>query len=59
MLNKIGDPIFAMDDCSLLFGAIPGDRKRLAFSEGEHDDWPDELIDDSISYIQDKVTDSD
>ena len=55
MLNKTGDSIFAMDDCSLLFDAIPGDRKRLAFSEGEHDDWPDELIDDSISFVQDNV----
>lgn len=55
MLNKTDDSIFAMDDCSLLFDAIPGDRKRLAFSEGEHDDWPDELIDDSISFIQAKV----
>ncbi len=55
MLNKTGDSIFAMDDCSLLFDAIPGDRKRLAFSPGEHDDWPDELIDDSISFIKDNV----
>lgn len=51
MMNKTDDSIFSMQDTSTLFEAIPGDRKALMVSEGEHDDWPDDMIDESINFI--------
>lgn len=55
MLNKTDDSVFSMGDSSLLFDAIPSDNKRLMFSEGGHDYWPDTLIDESVAFIQRRV----
>lgn len=52
MINKTDDPIFSVQDSLTLFDSIPGDRKLLTLSEGEHDDWPDHLIDDSITFVR-------
>jgi hypothetical protein len=32
-----------------LFDKIPGRKKRLMFWEGDHDDWPAEMISKSIT----------
>ncbi|MFW2383993.1 MAG: hypothetical protein ACN4GZ_19730 [Acidimicrobiales bacterium] len=55
MLSKTDDLVFSMGDSSLLFDAISSGNKRLTFSEGGHDYWPDTLIDDSVAFIQRRV----
>ena len=51
MLNKADDPYFPAAGTRALYDAIPGTRKRLRFLDGDHDDWPPELIDESINFI--------
>ena len=51
MLNKNGDEIFSVPDTEALFEHIPGTDNRLTFSDGAHDDWPDELIEESLQFI--------
>ncbi len=51
MLNKTDDEYFSTEGTQSVFEAIPGNRKRLMFWEGNHDDWPTELIDESVTFI--------
>ena len=53
MLNKTRDEVFPPDGTHALFDQIPGSRKRLMFWEGGHDDWPPEMISQSVSFISD------
>lgn len=52
MITKTDDSIFSVEDSVTLFDAIPGDRKLPTLSKGEHDDWPETLIDGSIAFVQ-------
>lgn len=52
MLNKTGDEIFSVADSETLFDRIPGEHNRLRFSDGPHDDWPDEMIEESLQFIE-------
>lgn len=52
MANKTGDDIFPATGVRTLYDAIPGQRKRLAFSPGDHDDWSADLIDDSVAFLR-------
>jgi len=56
MLNTTQDEIFARDGIHTLFDAIPGRRKRLMFCEGDHDDWPAEMISQSVTFTNDHIT---
>ena len=56
MLNKTDDEIFQVDDVHATFAAIPGDTKELRFSDGDHNDWPPDLIDYSITFVRDHLT---
>jgi dienelactone hydrolase len=51
MLNKSGDEICPVEGTQALFDAIPGNNKRLMFWGGNHDDWPPDLIHQSVSFI--------
>jgi fermentation-respiration switch protein FrsA (DUF1100 family) len=51
MLNMTQDKIFSTEDTHEFFDAIPGQKKRLTFWEGDHDSWPDEAIQDSVDFI--------
>lgn len=39
MLNKTEDEVFSTEGTRVVFDAIPGHDKRLAFWDGDHDDW--------------------
>lgn len=52
MLNKSSDEIFSAVDSKTLFDRIPGEHNRLSFSAGHHDDWTDEMIDESVRFIE-------
>lgn len=39
------------DGTHAVFDAIAGRRKRLMFSEGDHDNWPAEAIRHSVAFI--------
>lgn len=52
MLNKADDEIFATDDVHTVYDALPGDANELTFWPGDHNSWPAELIDTSISFLQ-------
>jgi pimeloyl-ACP methyl ester carboxylesterase len=51
MLNKNRDDVFQAEDVHAFFDAIPGQRKRLMFWEGGHDEWPAEAIHYSVAFI--------
>jgi pimeloyl-ACP methyl ester carboxylesterase len=51
MLNKRDDEIFPVEGTEALFKAIPRNNKRLMFWEGIHDDWPPDLIRESVTFI--------
>jgi dienelactone hydrolase len=51
MLNMTQDEIFPTHGTHTLFGKIPGRKKRLMFWEGEHNDWPAEMITESVTFI--------
>jgi dienelactone hydrolase len=53
MLNKTRDEVFPTDGTHALFDRIPGSKKRLMFWEGGHDDWPPEMISQSVNFISD------
>lgn len=55
MLNKARDVIFPSDGAHALFDRIPGRKKRLMFWEGDHDDWPTEMISQSVIFVNDHV----
>ncbi|MHB8497959.1 MAG: hypothetical protein ACYDES_08215 [Acidimicrobiales bacterium] len=55
MLNKSRDEVFPTDGAHALFDGIPGSKKRLMFWEGSHDDWPPEMISQSVSFIGDRT----
>jgi dienelactone hydrolase len=55
MANTTQDEIFPVDGVHELFDAIPGPNKRLMFWEGKHDDWPPDLIDHTIAFINSHV----
>lgn len=52
MLNKNDDEIFSIRDSKTLFDRLPGKHNRLSFSDGLHDEWPDELIEESLQFIE-------
>jgi len=52
MLNKTGDVIFPVDGVHATFGAVPGTTNELLFWEGDHDDWPPDLIAYSIAFLR-------
>lgn len=52
MLNKADDEIFAVEGVHATFDAIPGVRKDLALWPGDHNDWPDDLIARSITFLR-------
>ena len=51
MLNMTQDNIFSTAGTHEFFDAIPGQKKRLTFWEGDHNTWPDEAIQDSVEFI--------
>jgi len=53
MLNMTRDEIFPRDGAHALFDKIPGRKKRLMFWEGDHDDWPAEMISQSVTFLND------
>jgi dienelactone hydrolase len=52
MLNKTEDELFPAEGTQAVFDAIPARHKRLTFWEGHHDDWPTEMIDRSVAFIE-------
>lgn len=52
VLNKTEDEIFSTEGTQAVFDAIPGRRKQLTFWAGDHDDWPAELIDASVTFLK-------
>lgn len=52
MLNTTGDEIFPVDGVRATFEAVPGTTNELLFWEGDHDDWPPDMIDTSIAYLR-------
>ena len=51
MINKTSDEFYSREGVHEFFDAIAGSRKRLMFWEGEHDDWPPEAVDESVTFI--------
>lgn len=51
MINKTADEVFPIEGTHEFFAAIPGDRKRLMFWPGTHDDWPAEAIRHSVDFV--------
>lgn len=51
MLNMTQDDIFPIRNVHVVFDAVRGRSKRLMFWEGGHDDWPDELIAESMTFL--------
>ena len=51
MLNMTQDQFFRTQDTHRFFDAIPGQRKRLMFWEGDHDGWPAEATRYSVGFI--------
>ncbi|HXH57599.1 hypothetical protein, partial [Iamia sp.] len=47
--------VFSTEGTQAVFDAIPGRRKRLVFCEGDHDDWPTELIRASVTFINQQL----
>jgi len=56
MLNKTADVIFSAADSEELFNRFPGDLNRQRFSAGSHDDWTDEMIDESLQFLEAHAT---
>jgi len=56
MLNMTRDEIFPRDGTHALFDKIPGRKKRLMFWDGDHDDWPAEMISQSVTFINEHIT---
>lgn len=52
MLNKTDDEIFPVGDVHATFDAIPGTTKELQFWEGDHNDWPPDLIACSVAFLR-------
>lgn len=55
MANTTNDYIFPIAGVHGLFDAIQSDGKQLSFWEGGHNDWPDELIAASESFITNRL----
>jgi len=51
MVNTIDDHIFPVAAVHRLFDAVRSADKQLSFWEGAHDDWPEEMIATSESFI--------
>jgi hypothetical protein len=51
MINKTNDEFFPLGGVHQFFEAIPGSRKRLMFWPGDHDDWPSEAIEQSVTFL--------
>ena len=51
MVNMTNDVFFPISGVHSLFDATRATSKRLMFWEGEHDDWPSELLDQSGSFV--------
>lgn len=56
MLNKADDEIFLVDGVHATFDAVPGTNKELLFWDGDHNDWPSDLIAHSVTFIQEHAT---
>ncbi len=52
MANMTNDKFFPISGVHSLFAAIRASSKRLMFWEGEHDDWPSELLDHSGWFVK-------
>lgn len=55
MANMTNDEFFPVSGVHSLFDATRAHSKRLMFWEGEHDDWPSELLDQSGSFINQQL----
>jgi len=55
MLNMTQDEIFPTGSTHALFDGIPSSKKRLIFWEGGHDDWPTEMISQSVTFVNDHI----
>lgn len=51
MINKTRDEFFPRAGVHEFFDAVPGARKRLMFWEGDHDEWPDEAIAQTTTFL--------
>jgi len=58
MLNMTNDHIFPVPGVHRLFHAIHAAGKQLTFWEGEHNDWSDEMITTSESFITNRAADA-
>ncbi|MEZ5382420.1 MAG: alpha/beta fold hydrolase [Microthrixaceae bacterium] len=58
MLNTTNDHIFPVAGVHQLFNTTRAADKQLSFWEGEHDDWSDELIANSESFICNRLASS-
>ena len=56
MANMTNDEFFPISGVHELFDAIRARSKRLMFWEGEHDDWPSELLDQSGSFVKNHLS---
>lgn len=51
MANKDQDAVFPAPLVHLLFDSVVAKSKRLQFWPGAHDDWGQDLIDETVSFI--------
>jgi len=56
MLNNSSDEFFPPADAHALFDAIRGRSKRLSFRDGDHDEWPDDLVTESTAFVRAHTT---
>lgn len=55
MLNKEEDELFDAKDVRRLFTAVLAQSKTLRFFPGGHDEWGQDLIDDSICFLAEHI----
>ena len=55
MANMTNDKFFPISGVHTLFDATRASSKRLMVWEGEHDDWPSELLDHSVSFVKNQL----
>ena len=51
MLNTNDDELFSRADATALFEAVCARTKRLEFWPGRHDDWREELIGETVTFL--------
>lgn len=52
MANTSRDELFPADGTVALFNAISGTTKRLTFWDGSHADWPDDMVEETLAFLE-------